>query len=77
LLDFILVWLRNTGILLDPIYTSKMCLRLIQQIENDEFKDNQTITMIHSGGLQGWRGMEKRVVSLSDEKTWSEIIRSL
>jgi len=32
LLDFIIQWLDKTGILLDPIYTSKMCMRLMQQI---------------------------------------------
>jgi 1-aminocyclopropane-1-carboxylate deaminase len=73
LLDFILRWLDETGILLDPIYTSKMCMRLMQQVELDEFKKGSSITMLHSGGLQGWRGMRKRVVQLSGEATWDMI----
>lgn len=77
LLDFILAWLDNTGILLDPIYTSKMCMRLMQQIESGEFKSGSTITMIHSGGLQGWYGMEKQVNKLSNETTWALIYSKL
>ena len=65
LLDFISDWLDQTGILLDPIYTSKMCMRLMQQIEAGEFKTGTSICMVHSGGLQGWRGMEKRLKTLN------------
>ncbi|KAG1654005.1 tRNA pseudouridine synthase D [Nymphon striatum] len=60
LLDFIFDWLDQTGILLDPVYTSKMCMRLMQQIEAGEFESGTSICMLHSGGLQGWRGMEKK-----------------
>ena len=73
LLDFILSWLEQTGILLDPIYTGKMCRRVIQQIEVGEFDQGQSITLIHSGGLQGWRGMQRRVESIANEKVWSKI----
>jgi len=73
LLDFILSWLDQTGILLDPIYTSKLCRRVIQQIEAGEFLKGQSITLIHSGGLQGWRGMQQRVEKLSGESAWMTI----
>lgn len=73
LLDFILSWLEQTGILLDPIYTSKMCRRVMQQIEAGEFEQDQSITLIHSGGLQGWRGMQKRVESIAGNKAWKQI----
>ena len=73
LLDFILAWLDNTGILLDPVYTGKMCMRLMQQIEAAEFKQGTSIALIHSGGLQGWRGMQKRVISLSGQQAWDKI----
>jgi len=73
LLDFILNWLDITGILLDPIYTAKMCMRLMQQIESAEFTPGTTIVMIHSGGLQGWRGMQQRVVALSGQESWDKI----
>lgn len=73
LLDFILGWLEQTGILLDPIYTSKMCRRVIQQIEAGEFTRGQSITLIHSGGLQGWRGMQKRVQLIAGTNAWEQI----
>jgi len=73
LLDFILSWLEQTGVLLDPIYTSKMCRRVIQQIEAGEFLHGQSITLIHSGGLQGWRGMQQRVESIAGNSAWEHI----
>ena len=73
MLDFILEWLQQTGILLDPIYTSKMCRRLLQQLEAGEYTPGQSITLIHSGGLQGWRGMQKRVETLSGHEAWEQI----
>ena len=48
-------------------------MRLMQHIEAAEFKQGTTITMIHSGGLQGWRGMQKHVVSLSGQQSWNKI----
>jgi 1-aminocyclopropane-1-carboxylate deaminase len=77
LLDFILDWLEQTGILLDPIYTSKMCMKLMQQIEEGEFKSGTSITMIHTGGLQGWRGMKSRVIKLVGSEKWQLIENSL
>ena len=77
LLDFILSWLEQTGILLDPIYTSKMCRRVIEQILAGEFKQGQTITLIHSGGLQGWRGMQQRVEALAGVKAWEQLSEAL
>ena len=73
LLDFVFDWFDQTGILLDPIYTSKMCRRLMQQIEAGEFKAGTSICMIHSGGLQGWRGMEMRVSELAGGIAWKRI----
>ena len=77
LLDFIFDWLDQTGILLDPIYTSKMCMKLMQQIESGEFKAGTSITMIHSGGLQGWRGMKSRVIKLVGDEKWQKIEKHL
>lgn len=77
MLDFILSWLEQTGILLDPIYTGKMCRRVMQQIEVGDFTKGQNITMIHSGGLQGWRGMQSRVESIAGEKAWTKISQYL
>ena len=76
-LDFILDWLEQTRILLDPIYTSKMCMRLMQQIKSGEFEAGTRITMVHSGGLQGWRGMKSRVIKLVGTEKWQKIEKHL
>lgn len=77
LLDFIFEWLDETGVLLDPIYTSKMCMRLVQQIKLGEFKAETSITIIHTGGLQGWRGMKRRVIKLKGAQAWDKIQQAL
>jgi 1-aminocyclopropane-1-carboxylate deaminase/D-cysteine desulfhydrase-like pyridoxal-dependent ACC family enzyme len=77
LLDFIFDWLEQTDILLDPIYTSKMCMKLMQQIELGEFKAGTSITIVHSGGLQGWRGMKSRVIKLVGDEKWQIIEKYL
>ncbi|MEE9309539.1 MAG: 1-aminocyclopropane-1-carboxylate deaminase/D-cysteine desulfhydrase [Cocleimonas sp.] len=73
LLDFIFDWLEKTNILLDPVYTSKMCMKLMQQIAAGEFQAGTNITLIHSGGLQGWRGMKSRVIKLAGNAQWKKI----
>lgn len=77
LLEFILDWLEQTGILLDPVYTGKACMRLMQQIEAGEFASGTSITMIHSGGIQGWRGMREKVLKLSGQSQWDRIEENL
>lgn len=72
-LVFILDWLEQTGILLDPIYTSKMCRRLVEQLTDGQFEKGTSITMVHSGGLQGWFGMRDRVIKLAGESSWDRI----
>lgn len=42
---------------LDPIYTGKMMFGIISLIENDYFLPNSKILAIHTGGLQGIKGM--------------------
>ncbi len=72
-LAFIINWLEQTGILLDPIYTSKMCRRLVEQIASRQFDKGTSITMVHSGGLQGWYGMQNKVIKLAGESSWARI----
>ncbi len=73
LIEFVFDWLQQTGILLDPVYTSKLCMRLMQQIEAGEFAAGTKICIIHSGGLQGWRGMQQRVTHLMGNKKWLQL----
>lgn len=76
-LDFVVDWLDKTNILLDPIYTSKMTFKLMQQIKTGEFTEGSSICIVHSGGLQGWRGMKRQVIKLGGNKTWAIINSSL
>ena len=55
-------WFSNEyKILLDPIYTSKMVFGVLDMIKNNYFPDNSKILIIHSGGLQGIEGMNKKL----------------
>ena len=47
------------GILLDPIYTSKLVYGVLNLITNNFFKPNSKILMIHTGGHQGIFPMNK------------------
>ncbi len=73
LLDFIMDWLEQTGVLLDPIYTSKMCKRLFEMIREGDIKPHTRLAIVHSGGLQAWRGMKERVIRLKGECFWGRI----
>ena len=44
---------------LDPIYTGKMVYGVLQLIEKNYFAPGSKILLIHTGGLQGIRGINK------------------
>jgi 1-aminocyclopropane-1-carboxylate deaminase len=46
----------DTGILLDPIYGSKMMFGVYDLLEKDYFRENSVVVALHTGGLQGWGG---------------------
>jgi 1-aminocyclopropane-1-carboxylate deaminase len=60
LVNFIYEFRRKTGIPLDPVYTGKMMYGLLDMIENGFFPNDTRILAIHTGGLQGIRGFNKR-----------------
>ncbi|MBP9152384.1 MAG: 1-aminocyclopropane-1-carboxylate deaminase/D-cysteine desulfhydrase, partial [Flavobacteriales bacterium] len=60
LLAFINGFTERTGIPLDPIYTGKMMFGIYDMIQNGRFERGTTVLAIHTGGLQGWKGMEHR-----------------
>ena len=60
LLEFIREFKRTTGILLDPIYTSKMVFGIIEDYKKRKYSASEKIVAIHTGGLQGWEGMKER-----------------
>ena len=58
LLDFMHDFYRNTGIPLDPVYTGKMMYGIFNKLE--EVEDHTTILCLHTGGLQGIAGFNRR-----------------
>ncbi len=59
LLDFIRMIYRDTGLKLDPIYTGKTFFALFDQVVKGGL-DGQTIVFVHTGGLNGVKGVEKQ-----------------
>ena len=57
LIDFINYFKTTHHIPLDPVYTGKMLFGLWDLIEKDYFRRGSTIIAIHTGGLQGIKGM--------------------
>ena len=48
---------RQHGFLLDPVYTSKVMFGVFDLVKKGYFAQGSTVLAIHTGGLQGWRGM--------------------
>jgi 1-aminocyclopropane-1-carboxylate deaminase len=59
LINFINGFKKEYGIQLDPIYTGKMMFGIFDLIQKNYFKENSKILTIHTGGLQGIKGMNK------------------
>ncbi|RNC92713.1 MAG: 1-aminocyclopropane-1-carboxylate deaminase/D-cysteine desulfhydrase [Allomuricauda sp.] len=57
LIEFINDFKNKTDIPLDPVYTGKMLFGIIDSIKNDRFAPESKILAIHTGGLQGIKGM--------------------
>nr|WP_136668827.1 pyridoxal-phosphate dependent enzyme [Flavobacterium sp. H122] len=57
LIDFINNFYQETNIPLDPVYTGKMVYGVLDLINKNYFPENSKILVIHTGGLQGIRGM--------------------
>ena len=51
--DFIINVARNSGIVLDPAYTSKALLGLFRNIADGKFRDKANIIFVHTGGHWG------------------------
>lgn len=52
-------------ILLDPIYTAKMCFAIDTMIHSGNIPSGSSVLCIHTGGLQGRRGLEAKVRALA------------
>jgi 1-aminocyclopropane-1-carboxylate deaminase len=54
---------KTFQISLDPVYTSKLFYGVFKLIEQDFFEENNTILIVHSGGLQAIQGMNQKIQS--------------
>ncbi len=61
LITFINQFKLQTGIPLDPIYTGKMLYGIIDLASKKYFEKNSNILVIHTGGLQGITGVNKKL----------------
>lgn len=64
---------RHTGIMLDPVYTLKACVGLVQELRNPDgvFDQNASILFVHTGGIFGL--FDRRVEPYLDHslaRTW-------
>lgn len=59
LIAFINMFYKATKVPLDPVYTGKMVFGIFKLFESNYFSKNNTILVIHTGGLQGIRGVNQ------------------
>jgi 1-aminocyclopropane-1-carboxylate deaminase len=59
LIDFMNDFFAQTKVLLDPVYTAKMVFGVIDLIHKNYFPASAKILLIHTGGLQGIKGMNQ------------------
>ena len=57
LIQFLNSFYSQAFIPLDPVYTGKMVFGVLDLIQKEYFPPNSKILMIHTGGLQGIKGM--------------------
>ncbi len=62
LIRFINRFKSETSILLDPIYTGKMLFGIVDLINKGKFKKGSKILAIHTGGIQGIDGINKKLL---------------
>lgn len=60
LINFVQIFKNQHNIELDLIYTGKMFYGIFELIKNNYFKPNTSIMAIHTGGIQGNKGMMKK-----------------
>jgi len=67
LIRFINDFNKDTGVLLDPIYTVKMIFGILDMIKKNQFKKGSKILAIHSGGIQGIEGFNQKLKKKNKE----------
>lgn len=67
LIAFLNSFYSTTAIPLDPIYTGKMVFGVLDMIQKKQFPKNSKILIIHTGGLQGNKGINKMLLKKNKE----------
>ena len=67
LIRFINDFNKDTGVLLDPIYTVKMIFGILDMIKKNQFKKGSKILAIHTGGIQGTEGFNQKLKKKNKE----------
>lgn len=67
LISFLNNFYQKTTIPLDPIYTGKMVFGVLDLIDNNYFPKDAKILLIHTGGLQGIRGINRLLIKKNKE----------
>ena len=60
LVAFMNQFYRESGVRLDALYTAKMVQGVLDLARNAKFRKNAKVLMVHTGGLQGNKGVEQR-----------------
>ena len=60
LLDFIKKFSKQTGVLIDPVYTAKMFYAILDLYQQNQILPTDRILAIHTGGLLGLLGMKDK-----------------
>lgn len=60
-IEFINMVYAQQGIALDPVYTGKMLYGVFDMVKKGAFPKNTRILAVHTGGLQGIAGMNKKL----------------
>ena len=60
LIAFMKDFYSHNEIKLDPIYTGKMCYGIVDLIRQNAFNEKDKLVILHTGGLQGVKGIEER-----------------
>ena len=68
LISFINQFYKETGIPLDPIYTGKMLYGILDMAQKDIFPKGSKILALHTGGLQGIEGVNKKLAKKNQEQ---------
>lgn len=60
LLEFIKTFVADHGVLIDPVYTAKMCFAIEDLQRSGFIRPEEKVVALHTGGLLGLMGMKDR-----------------